>query len=204
MTKKNPSVCHFAYKSLETTLLVSTFICTSCESFCVVHCAFLFNGFLFLCVFCLNLKPEMRSSKYGSKCGCLCVCMYLYACLHVMTKKGVLLFVYWCFCLFCFRFMGNMELASVCLHCLSVTGTYSHSPQCLKNKPTKQHHWSHSSEPPLSEQVDIFTWNLFSCFFLFLHCQLSALAEHLGIEIMGMKLLFVWFLRLGSWHNLMT
>ncbi len=62
--------------------------------------------------------------------ACICTLAYMR-----WTRKACCLFTgfsSW----FRFCFMGNMELASVCLHCLSVTGTYSHSPQCLKqNQP---------------------------------------------------------------------
>lgn len=84
------------------------------------------------------------------------VCMHLYACLHAMNKKGVL-FVYWFFRWFHFCFMGNIELASVCLHCLSVTGTYSHSPQCLKQNQPNNTTDRILVNRLLSEQVDIFT-----------------------------------------------
>lgn len=130
MTKPKPSDCRFAYESLDVCLHSSVL-----ESFCVVHCAFLFNGFVCFFVFVFLTLNQKWGLVNMAVSVAVYVCMHLYACLHAMNKKAVL-FVYWYFRWFRFCFMGNMELASVCLHCLSVTGTYSHSPQCLKqNQP---------------------------------------------------------------------
>ncbi len=94
------------------------------------------------------------------------VCMHLYACLHAMNKKGVL-FVYWFFPLVSFLFYGEYGVGQ-CVSALSVCYWNVQSLTSMsQTKPTKQHHWSHSSEPPLSEQVDIFTWNLFLVFSFF-------------------------------------
>lgn len=52
----------------------------------------------------------------------------------------------------------------VCIVCLLLE---RNSPQCLQSKPTKQHHWSHSSQPPLSEQLDIWPETCFLVFSFF-------------------------------------
>ncbi len=91
------------------------------------------------------------------------VCMHLYACLHAMNKKGVL-FVYWFFRWFRFCFMGNMELASVCLHCLSVTGTLQSLTSMSQTKPTK-----HTTDRILVNRLYLNKWTFLpeTCFLVF-------------------------------------
>jgi len=132
----------------------------------------------------------MRSSKYGSKCGCLRVCMHLYACLHVMNKKSVLftgVFVHFVSILW-----GIWSWpVCVCIVCLLLERTITHLSVSKTNQP------NNTTDRILVKRLYLSKWTFLpeTCFlvfsFFFLHCQLSALAEHLGIEIMGMKLLFV-------------
>lgn len=137
MTKKNPSVCHFAYKSLETTLVVSTFICTSCESFCVVHCAFLFNGFLFLCVFFVLTLNQ----KWGLVNMAVSVAVYVSACVCTLA------YMWWprkaCCCLFIGVFVHFVSVlwgiwswpVCVCIVCLLLERTVTHLSVSKTNQP---------------------------------------------------------------------
>lgn len=164
MTKPKPSDCRFAYESLDVCLHSSVLV-----SFCVVHCAFLFNGFVCFFVFVfltLNQKWGLVN---------MAVSVAVYVCMHFCmlaymrwTRKVCCLFV----CLLVFLLVWFLSYGEYGVgQCVSALSVCYWNVQPLtsmsQTKPTKQHHWLHSSEPPLSEQVDIFTWNLFPFSFLF-------------------------------------
>lgn len=162
--------------------------------FCLMVC-------LFFCFCFLNLKPEMRSSKYGSKCGCLC----LHAFVRLLTcdeqeRRVVCLLV---FPLVSFLFYGEYRVGQ-CVSALSVCYWNVQSLTSMsQTKPTKQHHRSHSSEPPL-----IWTSGHFYLKPVFLFCLFFYIVNFLHWQSILELKSWVWsyylFDSLVWWHNLMT
>lgn len=117
---------------------MSTFICTSCESFCVVHCAFLFNGFLFLCVFFVLTLNQ----KWGLVNMAVSVAVYVSACICTLAS------VRWprkacsC-CLFIGVFVHYVSVlwgiwswpVCVCIVCLLLERTVTHLSVSKTNQP---------------------------------------------------------------------
>lgn len=165
--------------------------------FCLIFCPFLF------CFCPMLFTPEMRSSKYSSKwCGFLscCLCQSFSACLFlpavslsfcfwfIFSLRVWFLPVFWLrlfgFFFFCLVFpviSGDHRAEAVWVVCLLLDGTrVSHSIINLYPGSAYAGHGNNISAPK-------WTLHLTLCVSFLLPRQLSALAELLRIEFMGME-----------------